>query len=389
MINIIRYILGFVKIKISSENPEMMLNKLISKGINIWCVERYNDYIVLCLLLKDYLKIRKLRREVKTTKRIKIIEKHGLKIDVKQIKPRKSIVIGFIIVLAINIFLSNFIWIVDVNGANQINTTDIIRECENIGVKIGCYRNKINTYDAAQSLALAYDKIAWVSLNVEGSKVTVNITESDESEKYKDKSSNIIASTDGVIKSIQDIKGSRSISIGQTVKKGDILISGIETVGNNVRYVYSKGEILAETRHQLKKKVSKQMSISTFVGKTENRAIVDFFSIKIPLYLSGVSKTDKSFSTNNKFSLFGVKMPVGITKRTFYLYENQEVVLSKDDAINFAVSEFTKDIINSKIHEIYDYELNVKEYDNEFEITLNIRCLEDIGVIEDISIPND
>lgn len=389
MVNLVRYLFGFVKIKIISEKPEILLNKLISSGISVWSTERHKDSILLCLSFKDYLKIRKLRKGIKVKSKVRIIAKKGIKQDIKKINFRKSIAVGIVLVLVINVFLSNFIWVVDVTGAGEISKSEIVKECAKIGIKEGVYKSKINTYDSAQKIALRFNRIAWVSVNIEGSKLTVNISESEESKKDGNTACNIIATADGVIKSVKEIKGTKCVEAGQTVNKGDILISGVETVGNIVRYVFSKGEVLAETHRKFETKVYKNTTVNTFSGNTEDRKVFEFFGIKIPLYLNNVDKTDNSFLKRKVLIFKETEIPISVSTRTFYLYNKTKIVLNEDEALNLAKSKFVNDIKNSKIIKIMTYDIDVLETEKYYNFVLNLTCLEDIGETYNIEIPND
>lgn len=389
MVNLIRYLFGFVKIKIISEKPEILLNKLISSGISVWSTERRKDYILLCLSVKDYLKIRKLRKGIKVKSTVRIVAKKGIKQDIKKIKFRKSIAVGLIIVLIINIFLSRFIWVVDVTGLKELGKDEIVKECAKIGIKEGVFKRKIDTYDAVQKIALSFNEIAWVSVNIEGSKLTVNITESEESEKARNTSCNIIASIDGVIKSVKEIKGTKCVEVGQTVNKGDILISGVETVGNNVRYVFSKGEVLAETHRKFETKVYKKTTINTFSDNTEHRNVFEFFGIKIPLYLKDVDFNEKSFLKRKALMFNDTEIPIALSTRTFYIYDKTNDVLNEDEALNLAKSKFIIDIKDSGIIEIMTHNITYFETEKYYNFTLNLTCIEDIGETYNIEIPND
>ena len=135
-------------------------------------------------------------------------------------------------------------------------------------------------------LILKCDGIAWCSFNVEGSVLTVDISEAKDSSKDKDIiPSNIIATTDGVIISAEVAKGTRIIENGQAVRKGDLLVSGAINYGEKTDFIQSEGTIIAETDRTFKKTVPFKFTEKVLTGKKRTLCVLDFFNLKIPLFL--------------------------------------------------------------------------------------------------------
>ena len=101
MVSILRFIFGYVKLIVTGESPHEILNILLLNGISFWSIERRKNSIIFCLSVKDYKRIRVLRKNAKFKVKIKIINKVGLAFLIKKITRRKSIVFGLLIVLLI------------------------------------------------------------------------------------------------------------------------------------------------------------------------------------------------------------------------------------------------------------------------------------------------
>ena len=142
MLSLFRFIFGYVKLYIVSTEPEYFFNLLIESGVSIWDIERQKDYIECCIPFRDYKNIRKLRNKLKLRPKIKLIEKKGLPVSLKNIFARKSILIGILCALAINIFLANFIWIIEVNGLRQLDRSAIVSAINRYGIGLGYNRRK-------------------------------------------------------------------------------------------------------------------------------------------------------------------------------------------------------------------------------------------------------
>ena len=72
---LLRYIFGFLRIRIDGEYPERFINLCKINGINLWNIIRIDDSIYANIEAKKFLHLRKFRR--KSRVKIKIIKKTG------------------------------------------------------------------------------------------------------------------------------------------------------------------------------------------------------------------------------------------------------------------------------------------------------------------------
>ena len=302
MLSFYRFLLGYVRIFVFGVAPERFINYCASNGISVWNIKRKNDGIYLNIGLSDYKNLREIRRKIDRSIRVKLQEKHGLVFISKKVIKRPGLITGIAMFFIINIALSQFVWNIDIVAPNSIDKNQIISVLSELGVSTGVPRQSIDTYNLSQLLALRIDNIAWVSLNVEGSNLTVNISVASESEKNPENTpSNIVASFDGVIKSAEIIEGKKEFLLGQAVRKGDLLVSGVISDDTNTKFVHSKGEILADTQRVFSVEVMKDLLLETEVNRTQYRSILKIFWLEIHLYLHDVD--GYSDSIYNVFSL--------------------------------------------------------------------------------------
>ncbi len=379
MVNLIRFIFGYVKIVIIGENPEIFINHLISSNVSVWNIERKGDLFVLCISVSDYKKIRKIRSDISLKYRTKIIQKYGLKFRLINSKIRAGICVGILLILMLNLFFSNFIWQIEVTGIEQISQDEVINVCKEFGLVEGLFKKNIDTYDLSHKIALKLDKIAWLSLNIEGSKLTVNISENKDSAKEDSVPTSIIAIRDGTIHSIVEKRGTQNVEIGQTVRKGEVLISCVESVGNYVRYVSASGDVIADTHHTFYIEVDKKYKYKIKNYIFESKKAFEFFGLRIPLYLTGTDEFDESFTEEKQLKMFNKELPIAMKIRYFVFSDVIEKEISKDYAVNIALSEFVQELKNNKIISVFEKKIDVKEDKNKYYVTINAQCRENIG----------
>lgn len=385
LLDFYRYFKGYVRVRISGDGAERFINICVSENISVWSILRIKDSIVLNLAAADYRKLLSLRHQYVGKIKIKLLEKRGLIFFIKGYRLRKGIPIGLLLFIFINILLSEFIWNIEVKGNTQIDSNEIILACKDIGINIGDYRRGIDTYDAKQKLAIRFEKIAWVSLNIEGSKLTVNLSEASENEKNVQNPRNIIASRDGVVRRIEIIKGMKNVAVNQAVRKGDVLVSGIVENPINIHFVSAEGEIIAETELSYTKEIPKQYELNIVSSSENTKRVFEFFWLKIPLYLSGVNYESESRINQNNIILLGEKLPIGITNRTFNRLEKQTIEIDKNAAKNIAISMVVDDLRMFEIEDIIKQNYEISEKEDAFVVKIDLVCLENICDYKDIN----
>lgn len=330
MLFLYRFFCGVLKVEFFGVYPEKVLNLCAKNGINVWSA-RYKKQKIHCkMIARDFLRLRKILR--KSGIKAHIIEKRGFPFFIRKYNKRFGIVLGFIIFFAFLQIMSGYIWIIDVVGNETVKESEIISHCEEIGIKQGIRKSKISPKADAQELLLKNDKLAWGSLNIEGCRLTVNVTEITEKTADTAIATNLIATADGVIKHIDVKSGNCVVKVGDVVKKGDVLVSGIIENMSETKFVRSQGEIIAETETEvvLKENFVKKEALPN--GKVKNKRVFEFFNIKIPLYLGTEKGLFEAKDSAWQFKLFGQNLPIKIHTKKFIFKTEHTVKISPNKA---------------------------------------------------------
>ena len=324
MLRLLRYFSGYLLIKINGDGSETFLNRCISKGINIWNLHYKNGLIYGYVAVKNFKKMFMLRHKINC--KIKIVKKCGLYFRVKNYKKRIGIFVGVAVFISILSFLCNFVWVINIEGNNNITTDEIIDICDMIGIREGIRKSDINSKYDPQRLMLAQNKIAWCSFNIEGCLLTINISEIITSDKSDRKTpTNIKATTAGKIKKIDAISGDVLVKIGDIVSENDLLVSGVIQNDAGSHFVYSEAKIIAETTRTFSAQGEFVQKHLTPTGNTKQHIIVDFFNIKIPLYLENPKGEFENIKSSNHLKLFNKKIPIKIFCQKYNILQKENV----------------------------------------------------------------
>lgn len=357
MVWLYRYIFGRVGLRFYGEFPERILNLCAANSITLWGSKFKNNGIVANMALSDFYKLREIMRG--TGIRLHITEKRGFPFLATRYKKRWGIIIGAVIFLVVLEILSGFIWIIDVDGNNLTSRSEIISACEKIGIKSGMKKSDVAPKNHREKLLLELDSLTWAALNIEGSRLTINVSEAKKDKVSANRPCNLKAEFDGIIKKLDITAGDCVVKVGDAVKKGDVLVSGIIENAGGTRFVASKGEVIAlvEKNYTLSESFEKKVLSET--GKTKTKKVIELFNLKIPLFLG---KETKSFNEKYKITdtkLFGKQLPIRIYSKKF-CYTEERVLKRDEKNLKDILEKQMLEIINEEKTE--DYTIKTKEF---------------------------
>ncbi len=355
-LNLIKFLRGYLTVCISGKDTSAFLNLLIRQKVSVWNATKRDNNLYINIFVRDYFSIPSLRRIFNGKVSVKVIKRHGIFKLKKRIVKRPGVLIGIFVFCAIIIFISQFIWKIDIIGNEKISKADIEAAYTALGVHIGIPKKRVDPYALRDKLPLLVREISWCSFNVEGNRLTINITELKENDKTNGSYSNIVAKTDGIITKIDLIAGNKQVSVGDVVSKGDLLVSGAPAL-NTQKFEDSKGIIEAKTSKIIKVSVPKIVKIKKKGDRVSQRSVLEIFNFKIPLYLDSVHYEYESKTKEKSLKLFSKPLPIKRIIREFneLIYETK--TLSDDEIRNDATAKLLASlkktgVITAKISEI-------------------------------------
>ena len=379
IIESVRYCLGYVRFSIKGEFPERLLNQLALGGVSVWGIKRQGKVLTACILKRDYLQIRQYRSKNRVTTRI--IARYGLPFRAHRYRYRIGFAVGLALYISALGLMSQFVWNIRIVGNEQLSEDEILTVCEEIGLKEGALKGRLNTEQLRTELALKLHEVAWASVNIEGVKATVNISENIGNKNPEKVPCNLIAECDGVVTALEVTSGAIAVKVGQTVKKGDLLVSGVTEYKDGTYFFgVSAGEVKAETVREAEIFVPFCQSETVSVGEPQKKRVLTVFGLNIPLYLGSV-KGDYETESECKFYDDGqMYLPIYLTETLFQPVAEREYVLTEAEAKSQAMNELD---IQEK-EEFEDKQILSKETDFEVSdagVTLKVtyKCRENIA----------
>lgn len=297
---------------------------------------------------------------------------------------RFGVFAGVAFCIAACIFLSNIVLDVRVNGADSEEVETAVKEIlEQEGIKAGRYIPSINFLSVQARLFDVSPDVSWASIGHSGSVVTVNI--SMPTNKVKSEEGripcNIVASHDGMIVSADVLAGELTALIGDGVKKGDILVSGIvDNKNGNAYYRHSIAKIIAEYDEKVVFE-QKLFDRTQADGKTVYKKSLCFFEyeVRIPGF-NTPSRNAKISDYYTPIMFFGLKLPIGIktTAYTEIISKNKIfTVESAEEILNKRLDIYENNLLSDR--EIMKREVNIEVDEDVVRLTADYILRGDIA----------
>ena len=386
------YLRGYVIIKVEGLTLERFLNLAATNDIYLWDIKRI-DYTI--LEMKATIEGFKALKEVvkKVGCRVEIKDKRGLPFILHRLRQRKMFGFGVLIFLGLIIFLSSFIWNIEVIGNEKIKAEDIITVLEKENIKPGIIKYNIDKDYTKYFLLDKFDCFSFISVEIKGTKLIIEVKEQDLPPEKVDINTpcNIVATKKGVIIKVIARNGKAAVRKGDIVKKGQILIAGeiSDEYSEEYIFVHAEGEVLAKTvySHRLDEPIIK-------TKKEETGKSVEMRELKIGQkggqFLKGYIPVDHYTEEIREVKLFknNIKLPFKLLVHEYKEVEIKEIrqnmeFLKKSTYIR-AVEELNKQLPIDVQIESKDVKYYVK--DGMLSTHVIIEVIEDIGEKQIINI---
>lgn len=301
---ILRYVKGYVRIRITGYSPERFLNLCKYKKIPVWGLLPGRNFYDMNITIAGMKKLKPILR--KTGTNLRIIEKIGLPFSFSG-TAKEDFFAGAAGCVLLVYILSLFIWNIEISG-NHVRTDEtILAFLRKQDVHCGMRVSSVDCAGIARMIRKEYDDVIWVSASLKGSKIQIDVKENSDSreieeEEMTEEGTDLIAEKDGVIKEIVTRSGVPMVHAGDEVKTGDILVSGRVEIKNDsqevVGYQYQNAD--ADIRMETKEVYEDTLDLSYTVKRYENERNVRCS------YVSRIKNTfwDRKLKQGRKRNLF-------------------------------------------------------------------------------------
>ncbi len=359
--------------------PERFLNEARDRNVALWNVTRRDISLFCCCRAADY---RALRPAAKAASvRMRVRERRGVWFRVRPFRRRFGWACGLVLFAVILNLLSARIWVVRVNGNEQVSETAIRDVLRPLGVYEGAVFDKVDLPHVQLTALEQLPQVVWLTVNQVGSVAYVEVRERSATEPITAKEpSNLVAARDGVIVSIDCESGQAAVKVGDAVTKGSLLIGGVVDSKVGPLLKHAQGTVTARTERELTVTVPFAEEVPSDTPTTIVRPSLYVLGLRLPLYTSGKPWHDAQ-TTLHALRAYGKALPIGIEVQKQAKEETVTVVRSEQEAYDEALlrlkagrSEWGDTVRVEKEH------IAAQKTENGWTVRATYTCIEPIGV---------
>jgi len=342
------YLQGYLILELCGESKERFINLCKNRKIEIIHIFLINNTWFCKIKCSDYKKIRGLIRKTGCSCRIK--EKRGLPFLINKLKKRKGLLIGSVFFLLIITQCSGRIWHISVEGGFLHTREQMMKVMkQELGVYAGVPSGLVDCFEIEKQLRLDYNEIGWISVEKRGCCLFVRLNESTMPKTVDtgENPSHIIASQDGVVRKMEVRSGIPMVKVGDAVKKGDILISGVIPIMTDYEELIRKDAVGADGTVYLESEFSYQTGFSMRYEekKFKNRMTgmeIFWFDEKIFSYIPRYSEGKYDIMSIDivPYAFDDYLVPILFRKYSVLQYDSETAAMTNQDGINKAKADW-------------------------------------------------
>ena len=280
---LIRYCRGTLQFTAAGPYPERFLNLCSGGGVGLWNTRRTAEGVTACCA-----QCHRSRLEYYAQKsgcRLETVRCTGMKSTARRYRQRTGLWVGAALLAAGLLVMGRFVWRVEIRGTEQLDPAVITAALAEYGVHPGVLAGKIDARTVERRMQIRFAEIAWITVNVEGSRVTAILEEAVPPPAVVEDGipTNLIAGETGFITRVEVQNGNAVVKPGDSVLAGDLLVSGImDNKMGESRLAHARGRVYAQVRERLEIFVPYEQRDYLLAGVSRRRYLT-VFGVEIPL----------------------------------------------------------------------------------------------------------
>ena len=189
----------------------------------------------------------------------------------KKNRGRYGIIAAVVLSVLLFAFSENMIWDIRIDGNEFLSDSFVMDALEKAGVYVGAEWSDISVAEKETEILEATPELAWININRRGTVAYVTVMEKSGVGGIEQGVgfSNIVSTCDCIIEDITVSSGVAAVKVGDTVREGDLLISGVIPAELGGGFVEASGTVIGRCKE----------SVSVFVTREERK--VEYERVRI------------------------------------------------------------------------------------------------------------
>lgn len=373
---------GYITVRLRGPGLERLLNKMADLNILMQRVERLTgDVMIVRMRIKDFRRLRPLLPGSQIN--VSILDKHGAPFLFGRLKLRAFLGLGLLLSILFIVYLSNFIWFIQVHGSEKLPLEALKVATEDLGLRMGVAKNAIAPREIEAELLKRFSALSWVRVRVKGVRVEISLVDRDGLDVEYGGAGHIYSQRDGVITEILVLRGTPQVGDGDTVRKDDLLISGVYNDARGKQFGAAQGVIKARVWYEGVGEAALTRWEPIKTGKIHRQYALTLGSMTIPIGRSYSRETHLIESEEWQVSLGKAMVPISLRKIDYQEVTYARVAVSRQEAEKTAHGLAWESLTQQGVQEENVVEEKLKVdllIDGDgLRVTVQVEVLEDIG----------
>ena len=285
---------GYCRVEVCGAFPETVLNACAMQALELWDMKCEDDHTLrFCVYERDIPALEDIARRCMCD--MSVLGTAGGSTRRRFLKNHVWLLVSLLAALCILAASSLFIWDIDVYGCDELSEGEVLRALSDCGVDCGAYWPALNVDMIRAGMLTRLPELAWMTVNVSGSRAIVLVEERVEKPEIYIESAgaDIVAARTGIIRRLSVLNGTPLVGTGQSVTAGETVISGtMESLSRDARCVRAQGGVTADTWYEFSAVCPAQMQEKTPRAGVRRRFALKFGKSRYNFYFSSGNTVD-------------------------------------------------------------------------------------------------
>lgn len=355
----IRYLRGYVRIRVQGFSPERFLNMCSYHQIFIWGLAPDGSGYEMFVSIRDFRRLKPLVK--KTHTKLTVTGRYGFPFFLFRYRKRKLFFIGLFLCIALLKMYSLFIWDIHFEGNEKWTDETLVEYLRSEGVAPFMLKSEVDCPGIVKNIRKEYNDIVWVSASLDGNCLKIQIKENEdtlakdtgngeEEVSGEERPTDLVASSDGIITSIVTRSGVPQVHEGDQVKKGDILVLGRVDVVNDsgevtgYQYQHADADIYADTELTYADSISRTYQEKVRDGKKKYQPYVKIgkYTISVGSISNNYEHRDLAVRERQLKAGENFYLPVSYGLRTVTSYAFEEKTYTDEEVREILSANFRR-----------------------------------------------
>ena len=392
MKRLFKFFRGTVVLTMVGPFPERLINLCAQERIDFWAVSWADEHTICFTIHRRHLPaLRTLAQRVNCE--VTVRGSSGLPDFLLRFRRRYAFLCGLTLALCAVAVLSRFVLTIEVTGNQRLPTAVILTQLRQLGVMPGVYGPSIDRRQVAEQVTLALEDLAWMGINLHGTRLEVIVRETVQAPARIDESGyfHVVAEADGMVTRVEAELGDALVKAGDTVLAGEVLISGTVTLkapaysglADQYYQTHARGRVWARTWRTITAAIPLQAQVKEYTGRKKTSWSVQVLGRRISLFggEQGWTHVEKNIRASRAVLPGGNALPITVICQTLREYQLGQVAVNFDAAHAMLEEELERRLqtLIGDTGSVETVSYTARVVKGMLHVTLQAECQEEIG----------